>query len=248
MTTIQATPFITSEPTGDVWISDFDLGVIRTIGAQKIDDDWWVHVDGISPPPYPYDYRDEDLRGKPMPDIPVIWGAPDDRFQSYVLPCIVIRRDSVDPASERWPSVHLKYRAGIGDPVSTTWGRLEVEGGYEEYEEQYGSYPYNLMYMISTLTAGGAAESNAQRMIKHVMRAFPPQGFTRVPVIDTLGDERTYDATAEGPTDLKDSLDIVDRQGGFALNLTVYGELDLNDPIRVKAARSLALNDHVGVP
>jgi len=242
------TPFVQAAPTGDVWISDFDLGVVRHLGAQQIDDDWWVNIDGVDPPPYPGSYRVAELRGQAMPGIPVIWNAPDDRFQSFVLPCIVVRRDSVDPAPERWPSVHLKYRAGQGEQVTSTWGRTEFTGGYEEYEEQYGSFPYNLMYMFSVLTAGVKAESNAQRMLKHVMKRYPPQGFTRIPVLDSLGDERTYDCTAEGPTDLKDALDIVDRQGGFALNVTVQGEIDLNDPLLVKAARSLAIEDHVGVP
>lgn len=241
-------PFTPDQPTGDVWISDFDLGLIRNFGATKIDDDWWVNIDGVYPPPYPYDYRDSTLRGHPMPAIPVIWNAPDDRFQSFVLPCVVIRRDSVDPAPERWPSVHKKYRAGIGEPITATWGRTQFTGGYAEYEEQYGCFPYNFMYMISVLTAGADAESKAQVMLKHMMRAFPPQWFTKIPVIDSIGDERTYDATADGPTDLKDSLDIVDRQGGYSLNITIYGELDLTDPIRVKAARSLDFEEHVGVP
>jgi hypothetical protein len=231
-------PGIGGSVTGDVVIRDFDRGVIETMGGTIVNDDYFILVEGVVPPPYPLDYRDQALCGKQMPGIPIIWASPDDRFESWVLPCLVVRRESIDPASERWPSFYQKYRAPATDATALQVTRgTQTFNGYDKYEQQQGHFPYDITYVINVLSAGEKPESDVQRMLLHVLRFYPPKD-SLVEVRDSLGDERTYEVFSEGPVNLAEALDIVDKQAGYSVNIKVKGELDLRDPVVKESNRS----------
>ncbi len=234
--------YVNKTRTGDVFVRDFDKGIVESMGAVVVNDDYFLMVDGISYGTYPYDFRDPNLRGETMPGVMVHWASPDDRLDAFVLPCIVVRRDSIDISLERWPSFHLKYRspADGASHVNVNYGE-SVISGYTSYEEQYGGFPYNIVYMISALTSGKRAESDAIKLLKVILRAYKPRN-SFVRVTDSEGAIRTYDAYSDGPVSLEEALDIVDRQRGYAVNVTVEAELDLNDPYVTETVRTMDFN------
>lgn len=242
--------YINTERTGDVWVEDFDRGVVETMGAQITGDDYFVAIAGVENGYFPHDYRVIELRNTQMPGIQVIFAAPDDVVQAFTIPCVVVRRDSIDPADDRWPSRNLKYEAPApgATQVSVYWPthpNADADGyvtGWSKYERQEGAWPYDFSYMISVLAAGRNCTTVAQRMIKHIMRIWPPKDNLGVFVKDSLGDLRSYEAFSEGPIDLKEALDVNDRQAGFSMTLRIDGELDLSDPYFTKPVQSMTLN------
>jgi hypothetical protein len=238
--------YINTERTGDVWVEDFDRGVIETLGGRIIGDDYFVHIPDVKKGFFSHDYRVTSLRETEMPDIMVIFAAPDDRVQAYSLPCIVVRRDALDPAEDRWPSKNIKYQAPAPGASQST---IDYHGtsvtGWSSYEEQEGAWPYDFTYMISVLAGGRRCTTDAQRMLKHVLRVWQPKANNGVFVTDSIGGTRSYEAFSDGPIDLKEALDIVDRQAGFSINLRINGEIDLNDPYFTTSVTSLELNSDV---
>lgn len=237
--------YINTARTGDVWIEDFDRGMLETIGGIIMGNDYFVPVEGVNYGYFPDDYRETDLRNEPMPGVIVIFATPDDRVQAFTLPCVVVRRESVDPAEQRWPSHNLKYQAPApgAAPVTVQYGGRTIQG-WSSYEEQVGAWPYDITYMISVLAQGRNCTREAQRMLRHIMRIFPPKAGNGVFVKDTLGAERSYETFSEGPVDLKEALDIVDRQAGFSMNIRVQAELDLNDPYFTTSVTDFNVNTH----
>jgi hypothetical protein len=237
--------YINTERTGDVWIEDFDRGVVETLGAQIVGDDYFLMLDNVVKGYFAADYRIPELRNTEMPGVMVIFASPDDRVQAFSLPCIVIRRDSIDPAEDRWPSKNLKYQAPApgATQVTVNYHGTEITG-WTSYEEQEGAWPYDLTYMISVMAAGRKCTRDAQRMLRVLLRVWPPKAGAGLFVKDTIGDTRSYEAFSEGPIDLKEALDIVDRQAGFSTSLRVNAELDLNDPYFTKSVLDFDVNTH----
>ncbi len=248
--------YINVEPTGDVWIRDFDKGIVETMGGEEIDSYYYLDhpkISDVRPPPFPDDYQVVASRGTRMPGVPIKFTNSDDRITDFILPCIVVRRESWEEALGRWPSIHLKYRAPApgASPVEITRGTTpegepNVINGFDQYEQQYGGFPYDITYLISVLTQGLRATSDAQTLLKHVMRTYKPRGSV-IKVMDSVGSERLYDAFASGPTDLKEALDIVDKQGGYSLSVKVLGQIDLNEPMLTNPATSIDFNYQSGV-
>lgn len=217
-----------SERVGDVFIRNFDEGIVKhTLGSYVYDDGYYLHVDDVVPPPFPDDYRTTDLRGQRMPDIPVVFVNPDTRLVDYIVPCFVVRREDPTEAPERWMSMGYKYRAPApnANPVSVQY-RNETLEGYDKYEMQMGSFPYDLSYQLSCIASGRYATTYAQKMLKKILSIFRPKNSV-VMVVDSFGDIRYYDVTSTGPVGLGEALDIVDRQDGFSLSIMIRAELDL---------------------
>jgi len=249
--------YVSNKRTGDVWLEDFDVGVVETMGAFVSDGDYFLQIDGVPNTPWPTDRESRSatfsVRGDRMPGVMITFVAPDDRITPFVYPCIVVRRESIEPAMNRWPSRHLKYRAPAegANPVTHSWydqnGQLHTVNGYDSYEEQLGNFPFDITYMISVLASAKKAETYAQRMLKHVMRVYPPRDASGVRVKDSIGDIRAYEVSAEGPSSLREALDMVDHQAGYSVNIKVEGELDLKDPYVTKVATSLDFIYGLGV-
>ena len=249
--------YINTARTGDVWLEDFDVGLVETMGGVIVGQDYYISIPGVQPTPWPTDRESRSVtfaqRGEYMPGVMVTFASPDDRVIPFVYPVIVVRRESIEPAPSRWASRHLKYRAPSDDAVAAQVQHYNPDGsqttlnGYDKYEEQLGGHPYDITYMISVLADGENAESIAQKMLKHVMRVYPPRDGRGVRVKDSIGDTRLYEITAEGPTTLRESLDLVDHQAAYMMMVKIEGELDLNDPYVSTSTRSMDFNWYNGV-
>lgn len=249
--------YVSNQRTGDVWLENFDVGVVETMDGFVSDGDYFIQIPGVPNTPWPTDRESRSVtfaeRGETMPGVMVTFASPDDRITPFVYPCIVIRRESIEPAPSRWPSRHLKYRtpADGANPVSYQYydrnGSLHIVNGYDQYEEQLGNHPFDITYMISVLASSARAETHAQLMLKRVLRTYPPRDGLGVRVKDSLGDTRAYEVFSEGPAGLREALDMVDHQAGYSVNIRVEGELDLKDPYVAKVATSLDFQYGLGV-
>lgn len=229
-----------SQKIGDLWFRDFDQGMVLTLGAVLVGDNYYLPmslVPGVNPPLFTeFTARAEDI-GKPMPGIPFIFANPSDSTTRYVLPCIRVRREDPSPALERYSSISPKYRIpAAGAEAKTVNYRNLVLHGYDKYEEQENSFPYDIPYTITCEAAGRGARNKAHILLKHCMKRYSPHGV--VTVVDSEGAERKYWVFGEGPSDLSIVGDIRDRSIIFGLSLRVKGYIDLKDPISSKVVTS----------
>jgi hypothetical protein len=239
---------IPNEILGDVFIGEIDKAMKEHVGGQVFNDRYFVSINGINPPPFAEDYYDDDLKGKPMPGIPVIFASPDDRIMNFIMPCIVVRREDVNEADERKFAGTIKYRApalGSSQIIVEKWGNKTINlQGYDGYQEQKSPEPYDIIYTVSCLSSGRRASSEAVKMCKFLMRKLPRKGMPLI-VTDDIGGENVYPLLVSGPTSLKEILDIIDRQDGFSFSVTVQTYLDLHDPYTTKPVKSMNVNRHI---
>jgi hypothetical protein len=116
--------------------------------------------------------------------------------------------------------------------------------GYGKYEEQEGSYPYDIPYTLTMEAVGLGARTKGHTLLLHCMRIFGPHG--KVRVVDSLGRERKYWVFGEGPSELTSIADIRDRTIVYALSLRVQAELDLRLPeVRQAMTSEPVVNSHL---
>lgn len=236
-----------SAPLGTIGLRNFDEGVVETLGAE-IDEErqnYFITDPSIAPLTAP----------EGLPGIPVTFSHPEDVFERYRLPVIVVRRDDITPAMSRWHPGTKVYRAPakgarpfeikLGDPLNPT-----TVFGFESYEERTQAVPFDITYTISLLarhrgfgpadrrgrrnpTGAGSPRTQVNKLLDYCLRIYQP--YCRVDVRDSLGDCRSYEAFMEAISHLDQVPEITDRMLGFALTLRVEAELDLNDAVVRKA-------------
>ena len=220
-------------PTGSVGLRNFDQGVLDTLGAVVIEQNYWIPTSAVVPVvPTPG-----------QPGIPVVFAFPEDLFERYKQPVITVRRDDISPALQRWHPGLQQYRAPAqtatafevsrGDPLNPI-----VVRGYDKYESREQAVPFDITYTISVLarhrgygpsgdTPSGTAspKTQANALFDYVIRIFAP--YTSILLRDSLGDCRSYSAFMEGTAHLDELAQVTERVIGFALTLRVEAELDL---------------------
>jgi len=218
--------------TGEVTLRDFDQGVVETLGAEIIPDSngaakyWLTKIPGCAPPPG-------------SPGIPVVFANPEDVYQAYKLPVLLVRREDISAAMERWNPGTGTYRVPADGAEAITvpspGGNLL---GHTLYEEQQQAVPFDLTYTLQVEARYHAHLLNqANSLLKYILRVYTP--YCRVLVLDSLKDVRSYDAFMEGVSNLDEALDVSERKFGFAVTLRVKAELDLADPEVHRAVTSL---------
>lgn len=216
---------------GTVELRDFDVGVMNTLvgpytqinvtdGSKGVPVGVYVAgIPGLCPP-------------DGYPGVPIIFAYPDDSVKTDVYPSIIVRRDDISPAKERWEPSGLQYR-GPGEGalrVSVTLPNGQVLQGYDRSELRAQAEPFDIMYTISAKARfrGTTQRNNANALFKHLLKTFPPYG--QIVVTDSLGDLRGYDAFNESITNIDEATDIQNRVLGYAITLRVEAELDLEEP------------------
>jgi hypothetical protein len=211
------------ERTGTVALRDFDRGVIETLHATVQEGKYYVTVKDVDGPPG-------------WPGVPVVFAYPEDVMQEYRLPYILVTRDDISPAMERWEPGATQYRTEAYGalPSTVTFSAGHSVSGYDRVEQLQQATPYDISYTIKILARHRGEVGNRDQVnaiLFHCQRIYPPYG--KVNVIDSVGDLRTYEAFQEGIANLDNIAEVADRKLGFALTLRVEGELDLHDPITI---------------
>lgn len=214
-----------SPKTGEVFVRNFDQGVVETFGGtvQTVDGrrGYFISVVGATPM-----------------NVPIIFNNPEQVYENKIYPSFLVARDSIEPALQRWHSVkQFEYMAGVS-------GSEEVIGnvsGFSEVERKQQAWPFDLFY---TLTAYARYEHEAIPMMKKILRMCQP--YSKVKLIDSLGDERSYSCYAEsGIQDISEYVDVSDRLKAYVVSVRIEGELDLNDPVVQSTVGSIVNNLNV---
>lgn len=208
-------------PCGSVGIYEFDRGVVETLGAtvHEVGDDFGYYIvgTGVEPPPS-------------LPGIPVVFSNPEE-YEGYVLPCIVVTRDDISPAMNRWHPGTVQYRVPKPGalPVTVTGPGGQQRTGYSHMIQRQQGIPYDISYSIQVLhhKRGIASRRSGVLLVTHVMRIYQP--YCCVKVVDSVNDVRLYSATAEAVGSQDELVDVADRVTGWSMNLTVEALLDLLD-------------------
>ena len=208
---------------GQVFIENYDQAVQETLGAFIEGSNYYLDVPDVCPAP-----------GKP--GIQLIFGYPEDVFERKAFPAVVVRRDDISAAMQRWhgPSAtQYIVPTTTALPVTATVGR-ETVTGWDRTEVAYQAEPNDIMYTISIYTRSRQGEAN--KILRYVLSRFNAYGSLEVK--DTLGDVRLYEVFREGIAMLDDVADVSSRVIGFAVTLRVEGELDLKAPDEFRTVSS----------
>lgn len=200
--------------TGDVFIRNFDAGVLETLGAVP-------DTSNISDPCYSLNVNFPDGVHK----VPVYFSQPEPIFKKMIFPFITVNRDDIALAMHRWMGVgQLEYRAG----VSGTQMMINGVSGFSEYVSKPQAFPHDITYTIS---CWDRYEATVQTILLKLLKAVYPVG--RLIVYDSLGLRRSYEYYWEGSiVNLQELIDPVTRARGYALTIRVEGELDLASSIQ----------------
>lgn len=231
--------------TGTVGIRNFDEGVVVTLGG-------FIANDGAGLPKYWTKVNSgpggDVACGPPgLPGIPIVFAYPEDVLQDYKDPFILVRREDISAAMERWEPAGYQYRApGYGAVpfiASTPAGPVT---GFDRMEQLGQAIPFDITYTIQVRARyrGATGQRNqANAMFAHVLRIYPPYG--KVNVVDSIGDLRGYEAFNEGISNIDNVGEVTERELGFSITLRVEAELDLKDPITLQTVkRPLTVRGH----
>jgi hypothetical protein len=216
---------------GEVHLRDFDRGVVETFGGKVIDSNYYLtNVTGVLAPPN-------------MPGIPINFAFPEDTADEYIFPSVIITREDISPATNRFHPGLTQYRApALGaQPVQVQWGQ-RVLNGWNKMADRPQAVTYDISYQISVLAyrRGVPQRGNANALLEYVMAWYQP--YTAVKVLDSIGDLRTYFATTDSASPLDDVVQIGERIIGWQIPMVVEAELDLNPEFTHVTATSMALN------
>ena len=220
---------IWNSKTGQVFLRNFDQGVMDTMGAVAAPE----LATTLKIPTLCYKLT---VAGVANP-IPVFFTQPEQAYKVSIYPCITINRDEFVPAMQRWMGVgQLEYRTGVSGTQTVINGRE----GFLVYESKVQAIPFDFTYTISALDR---TEVEAQMILQKLLRIFQPVG--KLAVKDSLGLQRTYSSYLEGAVaNLQEIIDPVNRVRGYAITIRVEGELDLADPIVTSAVSGFDLFLH----
>jgi len=208
--------------TGEVWIRDFDKGIVEQLSNTIIDNDYVVNFPtGLSP--------------NTSPNVRIMFNKPEMVMNYATWPLIHVQRESYVPNLERWHSYgQLQYRAGV--PGTEIAGSNPVR--YSEIESQVQAWPYDMNYTIACYSR---YEYEAQLLLRWILRRFNPRGFIKV--IDSLNENRFYTFFSDSQIqDLSEIVDVAEKVKAYAISVLVEGELDLNEPAIAKAVQSIEIN------
>jgi len=227
-----------NQRTGDVWLTDFDRGVITTLGAcvNTIGDMYVVAVPGVSAPP---PTGETEFEG-----VPVYFAFPDEVIDPKILPSFVVRRDDITPAMSRWHPGNQQYLVPgtSANPVDVNNPRTGdlMASGFDKYEDKSQAVPFDLMYTIQIRARyRNNLKVEAMQMLRYALKRYPP--YSIVYVKDSLDEVRSYTAFMESPSALDTKPDVAGRETNFNVTLRVEAELDLKDPQISNAVTSLPI-------
>lgn len=215
--------------TGQVFLEDFDVGLVRSFGAELMEieldgekvQDYVLKVDGVTgPDPY---------RGM----IPVIFMNPEDVYQPDLLPQIVVSRSAVTPAPTRWFPGGREYRVPAATAKTVTGSN--GQRGPTLVEVKAWTPPFDIQYDVHLRAR---LQGQAQRMLRKVGRVLWFYG--QIFVKDSEGEERGYHAFAESIDNLDEIAEVSERMVGNSISVRIEGELDFFDPMLARTMTRLS--------
>jgi hypothetical protein len=205
---------IYEETSDGVWVERDKL--LSSQSERK--SNYFLVVEGIDPPPG-------------LPAIPVTFSNPEDIFEKFKVPVVLVRRDDITPAMNRWHPGMGQYRtpAKYSKPYVVTRRSGQQVTGFDLYEQQDQAIPFDFTYTIEVQARHrGNIRNQVNLIFIDVLKRYPPYG--RVLLTDSIGDQRSYEAFMEGTSTLDEVQDVARRKLSLSISLRVEGELDLSNP------------------
>ncbi len=199
------------ERNGDVDLLDLDTAIATSFGAK---------FDPVKKQLF-YDlYLSKAIGAKPE-KVMVVYKRPEPTEVSFILPAIIITRDSIVPALDRLTSPSIEYQVPAPGAVRVSAGG---QLGWSSYLRKPQAQPYDISY---TIECWARYREVAQILLTKIMVAYPLQD-GKVTVIDSLGISKTYTVLQQNTADLTQLISMVERIPGFSLILKVQTELTLD--------------------
>lgn len=217
--------------TGTVFLSDFDEGLVRTMGGELIEitldgektQAYVIMIDGVTGP---------DAYGGA---VPVIWQNPEDVYQAGALPHVNVSRTAITPAMQRWFPGGYEYRTPAAGAQPVRAGNGVVGPSMLEFKQW--AYPYDISYEVHIRAR---LRAQADKMLKQIGKWFWAYG--QIYLTDSEGAERGYYAFQESVDSLDEVADIADRMLGWTISLRCEAELDFNDPYIAKTSPNVSVS------
>jgi len=214
-----------SRRTGEVFIRNFDRGVVETMGGY-IDNPSSFGIDMVKMLGGDKKNYFIDVPDASEDPIPVIFGNPEAIKERQIYPSFLVIRGDPAPALNRWHSVGQKEYRIPGPNAVVEYSAEYGVSGYSEYEETVQNWPYDIPYQIQVYAR---LENEVIPMLKKVLRTYKP--YCRIILQDSLEETRTYTAFQQSVNDISELVDIADRVKAYSVELMVEGELTLSDPV-----------------
>lgn len=203
-----------------VGLKDFDRGMILSLGSQLID----IQIDGDTRQAYvlKVDGLATNLEYY-APYVPVFFTTPEDVFQPYRLPCVVIRRNDLTPAFDRSP--YYGYQRTPAPTAQKVMIPLNdgMLTGYNKYVSAELPTPFDIAYDVQMYAR---TQNTAIPLLMRLLQVCRPPFFS-VAVFDSVGDKRVYDAGEVSVSNGSELADIADRTISYTISFSIRGELDL---------------------
>lgn len=216
---------------GEVHLRDFDRGVVETFGGviYQDPDPNCEHNGNYFLTNVPY------LKGPPgMPGVPVNFAFPEDLSDVFVYPMVLITREDISPATNRYHPGTQQYRVpAIGSlPAVAQWGN-KTATGWNRMADRGAPVPYDISYTIGiyayrrgdTPGANLGVKGQANALLEYVLAWYQP--YTAIDVYDSVGDRRVYFATVDSASPMDDVMTVAERTIGWTISMVVEAELDL---------------------
>lgn len=198
----------------------YDKGAFETLGAEL----QAYNIDGETRSVYAREFPGvttsiDGMNGR----VPFFFAMPEDVYQSFVLPCVLIRRTSMTPAFERAPWYGYERKPDVNaNPVTITKPDGSTIQGYDAYAEKTASTPMNIGYDVQVYAR---TQNDFLMIFQTIMMTMRPPFFT-FGAIDSGNELRLYDA---GPVSIADSSELSqlgDRTISATISFEVQGEID----------------------
>ena len=165
-----------------------------------------------------------------LPGVPVTFFYPEDVTKKMYYPMVLIRRDDISPAMNRWHPGALQFRGAAPGASRFSYQAYPTSTpitGWDKVEERQQAIPIDLTYTIQIVARNRGSfgvKHQANRIFDHILRKYPP--YCRVLVTDSVGDLRSYEAFTESINQVDEAAEVTDRMIGYAFTLRVEAELD----------------------
>lgn len=219
---------------GKVFIDDFDLGVVRTLGAF-LDDrsptdepSFILPVEGLKKDEQRQTYLEKDV-------VPVTFGHPEAFMSIWKLPGVFIRREGIEPDLTRYSQELEAFRIPAPNTQMVNGQVLNIDPlGPAELMQRQRAEAYNFIYVIDMIAR---YRTDANAMLQTILPRYKQHH--AIIVRDSQGDLNEYTAFLESIDDLQTVLGVTMKEVGFSLNIRVVGELDLFDNVVRKTVTTI---------
>lgn len=216
-----------------VYLEHFDLGIFTLLEAKLVT----VTDGGVARGEYAVTHPTVKGPSQYEGKIPVFFAGGNQNFMAKYFPCIVVSRTEAPDADDN-RKVGWNLESVKPAPFSTTNTVTDQFGvvyeGRSAYRIKTRTFPYDLTYEVTATARGGTAKSDAQALWMYLLGRLTPDGFS-VAIVDSEGNERTYDGTVDNPIIDTNYLDLTMREIKYGMTIKVKGEIDFAEPFDVKS-------------